>query len=213
MKRTRFQVFKDLATFFIRAFTLIEQDRWGFSSLRSERFSYVADQVVGYCLDVGCGEHNLFVRQYLGGYGKGVDVFPYQGLTDENVVDDLDHFPFDDAVFESVTFIANINHIPRSKRDVELAEAYRVLRSGGNIIVTMGNPIAEIVIHKLVWIYDKLFKISGMDAQRGMRPEEETYLKDSEIIARLSRAGFRDIVKKYFFSQWGLNHLFVGWKE
>lgn len=46
-----------------------------------------------------------------------------------------------------------------------------------------------------------------------MHPEEEYYLKDPEIIERLARAEFKEISKRYFLIQWGLNHLFVGWKR
>jgi len=51
-----------------------------------------------------------------------------------------------------------------------------------------------------------------MDSERGMDDEEEYYLTKSEIVWRLGRAGFENIRKKYFITQWGLNHLFVGWK-
>jgi ubiquinone/menaquinone biosynthesis C-methylase UbiE len=129
-------------------------------------------------------------------------------------VDDLTVFPFADATFGTVTFIANLNHVPRSKRDAELAEALRVLRPGGNIVVTMGHPVAEVLVHKLVWLYDRLLGTRfDMDTERGMHEEEEYFLTDVEIVERLARAGFRDIAKKRFASQWGLNHLFVGWKQ
>ena len=116
--------------------------------------------------------------------------------------------------FESITFIANLCHIPESIRDQELGEAYRVLKPGGNIIATMGNPVAEVLTHKVVWFYDKVLKTNfDMDNQRGMSEEEAYYLLDGEILERLTRAGFKRIVKKFFWTQWGLNHLFVGWKE
>ncbi len=213
MTRNKTQKIKDLITFPFRAFTLFENDRWGLSSLATERFNYVKKEVTGYCLDVGCGRNNLFIKKYLKDNGKGIDLFPYEGLTEENIVEDLTHFPFDDSSFNSVTFIANINHIPKSKRDIELKEAYRVLKPGGNIIVTMGNPVAEVVVHQVVWLYDKVLKTNlDMDTERGMDVEEEYYLKDSEIFERLGRAGFQKVLKKYFYTQWGLNHLFVGWK-
>ena len=50
----------DFLTFPLRAMTLFEKDKWGLSSLASDRFRYVAREVRGYCLDVGCGRR---VRQ------------------------------------------------------------------------------------------------------------------------------------------------------
>jgi SAM-dependent methyltransferase len=213
MSRSGKQKIADFVTFPLRAVTLFHDDKWGLSSLASERFDYVSQEVIGSTLDVGCGRKNRFVNEYLNGNGKGIDVFPYEGLSAENVVEDITHFPFDASTFDSVVFIANINHVPTSQRDVELREAFRVLRNGGNIIVTMGNRFAEIVVHKVVYLYDKLLKTNyDMDSERGMGGEEEYHLKDSEIIGRLTQVGFKNLRKKYFITQWGLNHLFVGWK-
>ena len=214
IRRSKAQKVIDFITFPVRALTLFHSDRWGLSSLASERFDYVAHEIVGRCLDVGCGYQNSFIMRWLGGNGKGIDVFRYEGLSDENIVEDMRKFPFPDSSFESVTFIANLNHVPRSDRDAELAEAYRCLRSGGNIIVTMGNPIAELAVHRVVALYDShLGTKVDMDNERGMGEEEEFYLKDGEITQRLSRAGFSKLKKKYFVTQWGLNHLWVGWKK
>lgn len=121
----------DFLTFPLRAIVLFHEDRLGLSSLATERFDYVAREVQGLCLDVGCGRHNRLVMQFLGGCGRGIDLFPYEGLTDENLVDDLTHFPFVDEAFQSVTFVANLNHCPEPKRDTELREAFRVLKPGG----------------------------------------------------------------------------------
>lgn len=214
MRRSAFQKVKDFAAFPLRALTLFEKDCCGFSSLATERFDYVAREVNGHCLDVGCGRRNRFVKEFLSGKGQGIDVFPYEGLGPDELVENLTEFPFQDGTFDTVTFIANLNHVPRSQRDTELAEAYRCLRDGGNIVVTMGNPIAEILVHKVVWLYDKILKTKlDMDTERGMGEEEEYYLTTREIRGRLTRAGFVSIRKKYFLTQWGLNHLFVGWKN
>ena len=137
---------------------LIETDRWGLSSLASERYDFVSREVIGYCLDVGCGKNNRFVVEYLRGNGIGIDIYPYEGLTEEHLVDDLSTFSFEDETFNSITFIANLSHIPKSQRDQEFSEAYRVLKPNGNIIATMGNPLAEILTHKVVWFYDRVFK-------------------------------------------------------
>ncbi len=211
--RIRTQKLKDFIFFPLRAITLHDNDRWGLTSLASERFEYVAQEVIGDCLDVGCGKNNRFIVEYCEGHGQGIDVYPYEGLSEENIVRDMSRFPFKNAFFDSVTFIANLNHVPRSIRDIELQEAFRCLRPGGNIIVTMGNPLAEILVHKVVYWHDRFLGTNyDMDAERGMGEEEEYYLMDSEIVKRLSLAGFNNITKKYFLTQWCLNHLFVAWK-
>jgi len=212
--RSIFKKTVDFLTFPIRAFILFEDDRWKLSSLASDRFYYVKNEVIGYCLDVGCGRNNRFITKHLRGCGRGIDVYSYEGLSEENVVEDITHFPFDNCSFKSVAFIANLNHVPKSLRDIELTEAYRCLKSGGNIIITMGNPLAEILVHKVVMIYDRIFGTEhDMDSERGMLEEEQYYLMDSEIMRRLKKAGFESIKKKYFWTQWGLNHLFVAWKR
>ena len=204
----------DCVTFPVRALTLFYNDWMGLSSLASERYEYVASEVTGHTLDIGCGRNNRFIKEYLGGNGVGIDVFPYEGLSAENMVPDMTALPFAEQSFESVTFIANLNHVPQSVRDAELKEAFRVLRPGGNIAVTMGHPVAEILVHKVVYLYDRLFSTNfDMDSERGMDAEEAYFLTDGEIIARLGKAGFMSIRKRYFWTQWGLNHVFVGWKK
>ncbi len=213
MRRSGAQKLKDLLTFPLRAVTLFEQDRWGLSSLASERFDYVRREVLGRCLDIGCGRHDRFIRDWCGGNGRGIDVYPYEGLGEEHLVADMTRLPFDDGSFDTVTFIANLNHVPRSQRDAELAEARRCLRPGGNLVVTMGNPLAEILVHKLVALYDRVLGTRlDVDSERGMDDEEAYYLTDREIVGRIERAGFVELRKKYFWTQWGLNHLFTARK-
>jgi SAM-dependent methyltransferase len=204
----------DFLTFPLRALTLFHHDKWGLSCLASERFDYAAREVVGCCLDIGCGYQNRFVNEWLGGRGVGIDVYKYEGLSEENIVESLPRIPFEDTSFDSVTFIASLNHVPASDRDAELREAYRCIKPGGNVIVTMGNPLAEVAVHKIVEWYDRYFGTKyDMDSERGMGAEEAYYLKDSEITARLTKAGFVTLTKKHFFTQWGLNHLWIGWKK
>jgi len=200
-------------TFPARALLLPESDLGPLSSLASERYDYVSHEVNGRCLDVGCGRFNRFIRDFRDGNGAGIDVHPYEGLTEENLVSDISRFPFDDRTFDTVTFIANLNHVPRSLRDVELEEARRCLRRGGLIVVTMGNPVAEILAHVVVAAHDRLLGTRhDVDAERGMHEEEAYYLLDSEIVERLDRAGFVGIRKKRFWTQWGLNHLLAAVK-
>ncbi len=214
MMRGKLQQTKDFITFPLRAITLFKKDKFGLSSLSTERYDYVAREVIGFCLDIGCGEGNAFVKNFLNGNGKGIDVFQYDGLSKENIVKNMSVFPFEGSAFESVTFIANLNHIPKNLRDIELAEAYRCLKTGGNIIVTMGNPLAEILVHKLVFLYARLLgKKLVEDTIKPRETEEDYFVAESEIMQRLSKAGFKNITKKRFWTQFGLNKLFVGWKK
>ena len=78
----------------------------------------------------------------------------------------------------------------------------------------MGNPVAELLVHQVVKWYDRLLGTAvDMDTERGMGEEEEYYLRDSEIAARLKKAGFKNLDKRYFVTQWFLNHLWIGQKR
>lgn len=210
--RSSFQRIKDFLFFPLRALALPEEDKWGLSAWSSERFYYVAEEARGFCLDVGCGIKNRFIKEFLGGEGQGIDVYAYEGLAPENIISDIGNFPFPDKSFETVTFIANINHIPENLRLRELNEAYRCLKPGGNIVVTMGNRLLEIAAHKVLDFHDKFLKKENVYHNHGVEEEENYHLADGQIVGLLVDAGFKNIKKKYFWTQWGLNHLFVGFK-
>lgn len=208
------QKIKDFLTFPLRAITLFEENKWGLTSLKDERYDYAAKEVSGNCLDIGCGRENSFIKKYLKGNGIGIDVFKYEGLGDENIVPNMTKLPFQNETFDSVAFIANLNHAPKGDRDKELSEAYRCLKRGGNIVVTMPCPLAGILVHKVVHYYDEIFGTNNdVDTERGMHKDEDFYLTDSEIIERLKKAKFAEIKKKYFWTQWGLNHMFTAVKR
>jgi len=212
--RSHVQKALDALAFPLRALFLFENDRLGLTSLRSERFDYCEREVVGTCLDVGCGRNDRFVSCNLGGRGKGIDVFAYEGLRSDQILKNPTSFPFADATFDTVTFIANLNHIVPEKRAAELAEAFRCLKRGGNIILTMGHPIAEVLSHFAVRLHDACRDTKyDVDSIRGMEKGEEYYVKEGEIRERLTRAGFVKCKKKRFWTQWGLNAMYIAWKE
>ena len=57
-----------------------------------------------------------------------MDMFLCEALIDEKKENVITIFTFHNETFNSVTFIANINHIHWSLSDLELVEAYRVLK-------------------------------------------------------------------------------------
>ena len=67
--RTKTQKFKDFITLPFRSLTLFEENKWGLTSIKDERFEYVASEVLGKCLDIGCGRGNLFIKKHLHGNG------------------------------------------------------------------------------------------------------------------------------------------------
>lgn len=79
-KRTTFQKIKDFITFPLRIFILSGKNWLGLSSRQSERFDYVSREVIGYCLDIGCGRYNRFISEYQNSNGRGIDIWPYEGF-------------------------------------------------------------------------------------------------------------------------------------
>jgi SAM-dependent methyltransferase len=212
-KRGAFQRFLDFILFPFRGLVALEDNKWGLTSLRHERYHYVSRYCKGRVLDVGCGRNNVFINEFMNGNGWGIDVYKYEGLQANQVFPDLSRFPCEDKSYDTIVFIANLNHVPPRNRLTELREAFRCLNDGGRIVLTMGNPVAEILAHKLVYFNEKVLGIeSDVDYERGMSEEEEYYVKYTEIKRLLKEAGFVDIRSRTFWEQWGLNKLFVGHK-
>jgi SAM-dependent methyltransferase len=154
------------------------------------------------------------VEEYLGGNERGIDVFPYESLGPQNIVEDPSRLPFEQGEFETVTYIANVNHVPRHLRDAEIAEAFRCYKRGGkDILVTMGSILAEILTHPAFAVCDRLFETKyDIDHLRGMQEGEDCFVTGREVRLRLKRAGFVQVSRRRFWTQWGLNGMYIGWK-
>lgn len=141
------------------------------------RIRVVLPHVRGSLLDIGCGENRL-VAAY--GSGVGVDVFPWTGA--DMVICDTARLPFPDSSFDTVAFLACLNHIP--DRRAVLREARRVLKPGGRIIVTMIPPALSSVWHLLrrPWESDQ--------RERGMGEGEVYGLTRRETRRLLEECGF-----------------------
>ena len=128
--------------------------RCGWTTLEDERINTIIPHIQGYLLDIGAGPNTL-VKQY--GNGIGIDVFDWgEGAL---IVEDTSQLPFSDQSFDTVTIIASLNHIPNRKS--VLHEVRRVIKSDGQLIITMINPFLGEIGHA-IWWYSEDKKRGGM---------------------------------------------------
>ena len=77
--------------------------------------------------------------------GIGVDVHDWGGGA--MIVKDTSNLPFMDETFDTITLIACLNHIPY--REAVLRETHRLIKPGGQLIITMIDPILGDIGHTL----------------------------------------------------------------
>jgi len=177
-------------------------EKLGLTSLRQERFNVCLEHSSGRVLDIGCG-NNEFVNTYRKKHDNksmGVDVFEWEGC---DLVCDTLNLPFEDNSFDTVTLIACLNHIP--EREKALKEAYRVLKPGGKILVTMITPIISYISHAIV---RKRFDKDQVG--RGMEEGEVYGFWSKQMVQYLKDANFKDIKKIPFLYR--MNKVYLGKK-
>lgn len=194
----------------VRALFIPEESKFFLTSLRDERFEKVAAFCEGRVLDVGCGKGNLFVKNHIGiDKGVGIDVFEYEGV--EKVIRDLTNLPFEDEFFNTVTLIAVGGHIPKTLREKEFMEFVRVLKPGGRLIMTEGEPITQFLTHKWRKFSYSLLGEKDMDSERGMKEDEEYCMPYHEIMYYLNKPPMRFLRRVKFM--WGLNNIYIAQKS
>lgn len=204
------EIVTDFATFPLRALFLETEGKLCLSSLREERMRAVFRFCRGRVLDVGCGPGNRFIEEFIGTEnGVGVDCFSYDGV--EYVVPDLTCLPFADESFETVTLIAVGGHIPRSQRATEFKELARVLKTGGRLVMTEGEPITQYLVHQWVFWLHRQRGTQDMDSQRGMEHDEEFCMPRVELMNYLNTPPLCFKRRKRFM--WGLNNVYVAQKN
>ncbi|MFC1976011.1 class I SAM-dependent methyltransferase [Chloroflexota bacterium] len=167
--------------------------KFGWTTLEDERLNTVLPYIHGRLLDIGSGPNTL-IKRY--GDGVGVDVYDWGGGT--MVVEDTSHLPFEDQSFDTITFIACLNHIP-NRVDV-LREAKRLIKPGGQLIVTMIDPILGGIGHAIWWYSE--------DKQRGGMKEGETGgLWGHAVVEMCEAAGFKLKLHKRFV--YGMNNIYL----
>ncbi len=149
----------------------------------------------GHLLDIGCGTNDL-VKSYRH-EGIGVDVYQWGDV--DFVLDNTAKLPFESDTFDTVTIIAALNHIPN--RSEVLAEAHRILRKTGIIIITMIPPRISRVWHFLRKPWD------SDQQERGMKFGEVFGLTSKQVQCLLIETGFEIILEKSFML--GINRLTI----
>lgn len=199
----------DSLTLPVRALLMGPKGYFGLTSMRDERMWQVAQFCRGSVLDVGCGPGNLFIRRFIGAdNGTGIDFFQYEGV--EHVVEDPTHLPFPDASFDTLTLVAVGGHIPKHLRAQEFREFARVLKPGGRLVMTEGEPITQQLGHKWQHFYLGLQGKVDMDHERGMEEGEELCMPRTELLGYLNARPLRHALTRRF--QWGLNNVYVAEK-
>ena len=161
------------------------------------RTNLVLAQCRGRLLDVGCGKNSL-VQAYRarGGTGLGVDVYDWGSV--DLLVEDTAALPYADGSFDTITFVACINHIPN--RVAVLREAKRLLAPGGRVVLTNLTPTVSRIWHAWAfWDADQ--------HERGMKEGEVFGFTDAELRAVLTEAGLR-VSERSGFS-WGFNSIYI----
>jgi SAM-dependent methyltransferase len=162
--------------------------------LERRRHEIVLAHVRGRLLDIGCGPNKL-VKAH--GNGVGVDVYPWPGV--DQVVENSATLPFEDGSFDSVSFVACLNHIPN--RLDALREARRVLKRDGRLVATMIAPTISIVWHRIIRPWD------DDQTDRGMKEGEVWGISRRDMVKLLESAGFEQIEMHRFIL--GQNTLYV----
>lgn len=169
--------------------------RLGLTPIDDERVIMALKHAKGRTLDIGCGANN-FIRSY--GNGVGVDVADWKGC--DVVVKDAADLPFKKGEFDTVSYLACLNHIPN--REDSVKEAARVLSEDGQIIITMITPLMGKFIHWWRFRNDPDHQERHIDHDHelmGMSPKQ--------IKSILAEAGFTTVKRKRFV--FGLNNIFI----
>lgn len=183
-----------------------QNERLHLTSLRAERYAAVLPQLRGRVLDIGAGDNALIrlYRQRLLRSGKddagaddsvGVDVVDWGG--DTLKIASSDSLPFEAESFDTVAFVACLNHIP--ERIGALKEAHRVLKPGGLLVTTMIGRLIGDVGHAIWWYSE--------DKHRDVAEGEVMGIDKTEMLRLLEQAGFRQVSVKRFV--YGMNYLYL----
>ena len=184
---------------------IIVNESTGARFLERWRIKVVLPYLNGRVLDIGCGHNNLLAnyKRIKNGDGIGVDIIQW-GPVDIVADNSANLSMFEDGSFNTITFLACINHI--LNREEVLAEAWRLLAPDGRLVITMiPRGIGDFWHRFTSHFYGK--EKHALNEKSG----EVGGMNRREIHALLKKTGFALISEKRFMV--GINHLYIAAKR
>lgn len=148
-------------------------------------------------VDIGCGHTPRFLNR-LEHYikkGVGLDQFAVSSARGKirliSVLLDK-KIPLKTGFADHVTLIAVLEHLQQP--EALLAEAYRVLKPGGTVLITVPTPFAKPVLEFLSY---------GLKiVSRREIAEHQRYYWKKDLLPAVRKAGFKKIKHRYFEFYW-----------
>jgi SAM-dependent methyltransferase len=152
----------------------------------------------GIVADFGCGPEAANLRRLASRFERGIGIDLTADAAEVGNVrvlpgDLCGHVPLDDASVDCVISLAVIEHVNDPRKF--LAQAFRVLRPGGILLMTNPTPRAKPVLEFLSFRLGIVSKDQIIDHKQ--------YIGRREMEALLEKAGFREIRCRTF--QLGMN--------
>ncbi|HEY0876056.1 MAG TPA: methyltransferase domain-containing protein [Vicinamibacterales bacterium] len=139
-------------------------------------------------LDAGCGE-GVLVDEYAGRLAiEGVDANYSSARVRQASLTEL---PYPDASFDRALCLDVLEHLTFEEQPRALAELYRVLRPGGEVLVSVPN-LAHLQSRVHFLLLGRLIRTANEAKHPGDRPV-------AEYLEMASRAGFRLVERRGIF--------------
>lgn len=174
---------------------------FGYSDLLTAFLKWMRNQkikgfIYGRFLDIG-SEKGELVKEFCG-FGLDRDPKGPKGRVIQFKIGNA-YFPYMSNIFDTVAMVALIEHL--DNLIFNLKEIHRILKNGGQLIVTTPSPKAKKLI-KLLSFFPLLLDPSGID--------HKIYFSRKNLYRLFETIGFRIIYYKTF--QFGMNQLIIAKK-